>query len=163
MGIGKIRALPHISGDAPKILASATPHTCVHCAASQIRKAGHSSTMDAPSAEPGDLHVDLKGPFPLSTAGKFRYAAFFTDEYTRMVFAEYLHDKSEVIEATQRVMAKFNALVGTPWTRRVWLFLDLVCDACTVITKEAWNPSSSNHSELASSCTLLRARRMITI
>ena len=42
------------------------------------------------------------------------YPTFFTDEHTRIVFVEFLHDKSEVIEATQRVMAKFNALVGTP-------------------------------------------------
>ena len=46
--------------------------------------------------------------------GKFRYAAFVIDEYSRFVFVEFLHDKSEVIEATKRVMAKFNALVGTP-------------------------------------------------
>ena len=69
--------------------------------------------MDAPDPEPGILHVDLKGPFPLSVTGKFRYAAFFIDEYSRFVFVEFLHDKSEVIEATKRSMAKFNSLVGT--------------------------------------------------
>ena len=69
--------------------------------------------MDTPDPEPGILHVDLKGPFPLSVTGKFRYAAFFIDEYSRFVFVEFLHDKSEVIEATKRSMAKFNSLVGT--------------------------------------------------
>jgi hypothetical protein len=113
MGVNKVRALPHVSGDAPKILGSAIPCTCVHCAAAQIRRAGHSGSMDAPDPEPGILHVDLKGPFPLSVTGKFRYAAFFIDEYSRFVFVEFLHDKSEVIEATKRSMAKFNSLVGT--------------------------------------------------
>ena len=101
-------------GDAPKILGSAIPCTCVHCAAAQIRRAGHSRHMDTPDPEPGILHIDLKGPFPLSVAGKFRYAAFVIDEHSRFVFVEFLHDKSEVIDATKRVMAKFNALVGTP-------------------------------------------------
>ena len=114
MGINKIRAMPHVSGDAPKILASAVPNPCVHCAAAQIRKAGHSGTLDAPEPEPGVLHVDLKGPFPLSMTGKYRYVAFYIDEYSRFVFSEFLHDKSEVIEATKRVIAKFNSLVGTP-------------------------------------------------
>ena len=50
--------------------------------------------------------------------GKFRYAAFFIDEHSRFVFVEFLHDKSEVVEATKRVMAKFNALVGTPVDER---------------------------------------------
>ena len=79
LGVNKIRALPHVSNDAPKILASAIPGSCVHCATAQIRRASHSSAMDAPAPEPGDLHVDLKGPFPLSTHGKYRYGAFFTD------------------------------------------------------------------------------------
>ena len=114
LGVNKIRALPHVSADAPKILGSAIPSTCIHCAAAQIRRAGHSSTMDTPDPEPGILHVDLKGPFPLSVAGKFRYAAFYIDEHCRFVFIEFLHDKSEVIDSTKRVMAKFNALVGTP-------------------------------------------------
>ena len=114
MGINKIRAMPHVSGDAPKVLASAIPNSCVHCAASQIRKAGHSGSMDTPEPEPGVLHVDLKGPFPISMSGKFRYVAFYIDEYSRFVFSEFLHDKSEVIDATKRVIAKFNALVGTP-------------------------------------------------
>jgi len=70
--------------------------------------------MDTPDPEPGILHIDLKGPFPLSVTGKYRYAAFVIDEYSRFVFVEFLHDKSEVIEATKRVIAKFNALVGTP-------------------------------------------------
>ena len=65
MGVNKVRALPHVSGDAPKILGSAIPCTCVHCAAAQIRRAGHSGAMDTPDPEPGILHVDLKGPFPL--------------------------------------------------------------------------------------------------
>ena len=114
MGINKIRSLPHVSNDAPKILGSAVPCSCVHCAAAQIRRAGHSGAMDTPDPEPGVLHIDLKGPFPLSVSGKFRYAAFVIDEYSRFVFVEFLHDKSEVIEATKRIMAKFNALVGTP-------------------------------------------------
>ena len=114
MGVNKIRALPHVSSDAPKILGSAIPCTCVHCAASQIRRAGHSGAMNTPDPEPGVLHIDLKGPFPLSVTGKYRYAAFVIDEYSRFVFVEFLHDKSEVIEATKRVIAKFNALVGTP-------------------------------------------------
>ena len=114
MGVNKIRALPHVSSDAPKILGSAIPCTCVHCAASQIRRAGHSGAMDTPDPEPGILHIDLKGPFPLSVTGKYRYAAFVIDEYSRFVFVEFLRDKSEVIEATKRVIAKFNALVGTP-------------------------------------------------
>ena len=82
MGVNKIRSLPHVSGDAPKILGSAVPCSCVHCAAAQIRRAGHSGAMDTPDPEPGILHIDLKGPFPLSVTGKFRYAAFVIDEYS---------------------------------------------------------------------------------
>ena len=108
MGVNKIRALPHVSSDAPKILGSAIPCTCVHCAASQIRRAGHSGAMDTPDPEPGILHIDLKGPFPLSVTGKYRYAAFVIDEHSRFVFVEFLHDKSEVIEATKRVIAKLG-------------------------------------------------------
>ena len=103
MGVNKIRSLPHVSGDAPKILGSAIPCTCVHCAAAQIRRAGHSGAMDTPDPEPGILHIDLKGPFPLSVTGKFRYAAFVIDEHSRFVFVEFLHDKSEVIDATASV------------------------------------------------------------
>jgi len=56
-GVNKLRVLPHTSGDAPKILTSAvagfqsTAH--VHCAAAQIRRAGHSSTLSTPDPEPG--------------------------------------------------------------------------------------------------------------
>ena len=114
LGVNKIRALPHVTNDAPKVLASAVPGSCVHCATAQIRRASHSSTMDSPAPEPGELHLDLKGPFPLSVTGKFRYAAFFIDEHSRFVFVDFLHDKSEVIEATKRAIAKFNATVGTP-------------------------------------------------
>ena len=56
----------------------------------QIRRAGHSGAMDTPDPEPGILHIDLKGPFPLSVTGKFRYAAFVIDEYSRFVFVEFL-------------------------------------------------------------------------
>ena len=65
LGVNKIRALPHVTGDAPKILASAVPGSCVHCAAAQIRLSGHSGTLNAPEPEPGALHIDLKGPFPM--------------------------------------------------------------------------------------------------
>ena len=50
----------------------------------------------------------------MSVNGKFRYAMIFVDEHSRYVFIAFLRDKSEVMEATRLVIAKFNALVGTP-------------------------------------------------
>ena len=44
LGVNKIRALPHVTGDAPKILASAVPGSCVHCAAAQERTWPHRSS-----------------------------------------------------------------------------------------------------------------------
>ena len=39
---------------------------------------------------------------------------FAIDAHTRYVFVDFLKSKAEVIDATKRVMAKFDAIVGTP-------------------------------------------------
>ena len=50
-----------------------------------------------------------------SLYGKFKYARFFIDEHSRFVIVEFLKNKSEVIDATKRAIAKFNASsVGVP-------------------------------------------------
>ena len=50
----------------------------------------------------------------VSRFGGYRYAAFFIDEYSRFVTVEFLKTKDEVINATKRAIAKFDALVGVP-------------------------------------------------
>ena len=60
MGHAKIKALPHACADAPKLLSSAQPCTCPHCAQANIKKASHSGSLDTPADRPGKLHVDLK-------------------------------------------------------------------------------------------------------
>jgi hypothetical protein len=112
-GIDKIRALHHCSSDAPRNLTSAPKHDCVWCAAARITKASHSGSLHTPSAEPGILHIDVKGPFPPSIHGN-RYAIFFTEEVTRFVFFEAMKTKDECINATERAIAAFNATVGSP-------------------------------------------------
>ena len=79
-----------------------------------MKRTAHAGHLSAPNPEPGDLHVDLKEMRVASTYGKFRYAAFFIDEYSRYVIVEFLKNKGEVIEATKRAIAKFDALVGVP-------------------------------------------------
>jgi hypothetical protein len=60
------------------------------------------------------LHVDLKEMKHVSRFGGYRYAAFFIDEYSRFVTVEFLKTKDEVINATKRAIAKFDAPVGIP-------------------------------------------------
>ena len=112
--VAKIRATVHTSADAPINLASAPPISCVHCASAQMRRTAHSGHLHVPTPEPGDLHVDLKEMKYASRFGGYRYAAFFIDEYSRFVTVEFLKTKDEVINATKRAIAKFDALVGIP-------------------------------------------------
>ena len=112
--VAKIRATVHTSADAPMNLASAPPVSCVHCASAQMRRTAHSGHLHVPTPEPGDLHVDLKEMRNVSRFGGYRYAAFFIDEYSRFVTVEFLKTKDEVINATKRAIAKFDALVGVP-------------------------------------------------
>ena len=85
---------------------------CVHCASAQMRRTAHSGHLHTPPPEPGDLHVDLKEMKHVSLFGGYRYAAFFIDEHSRFVMVEFLKNKTEVIDATKRAIAKFDALVG---------------------------------------------------
>ena len=43
----------------------------------------------------------------------YRYVVF-ANEYTRYVFVEFVKLKSEAAAAVQRIVAAFNATVGTP-------------------------------------------------
>ena len=88
--------------------------TSVHSAAARIRKAAHPGKLHASVAEPGDLHIDLKGPFPPSLCGKFQYAVIAIDQHTRYVFIAFIRNKSEAPEAVKKIIAEFNAIVGTP-------------------------------------------------
>jgi len=114
LGLVKRRALAHTTADAPKSLSASPPITDVHAAQAEIKAAAHSGSLDTTCAEPGELDFDAKGPFPLSKCGGYRWAAFFIDRHTRFVFVEFCKTKEEFIEATKRVMAKFNAIVGVP-------------------------------------------------
>ncbi len=110
--MGRIRAAPSNTSDAPKNLTSAPNVSCVHCAAANIRKASHSGALQTPAPVLGKLCFDLKGPMEPSIGGAI-YAAFWIDEYSRKVFTDTLKSKSEVLSACKRVIAKFNATVGT--------------------------------------------------
>ena len=116
LGVDKLRALAHTTVDAPKVLASATATarttSCTSCAAARIRRGAHSGTLSAPAPEPGVLHIDLK-ELVLSIGG-YRYVAFAIDEHARYAFVQFLKHKSEVVEASKRIVAEFEALVGTP-------------------------------------------------
>ena len=79
LGVDKLRASPHTTVDAPRVLASASAvPPSVASATARIRKAPHSTTLSAPSPEPGVLHVDLK-ELVLSIGG-YRYVVFAIDE-----------------------------------------------------------------------------------
>ena len=113
LGVGKIRAAPYTTADAPRVLASASavpPSAAV--AAARIRRAPHSTTLSAPAPEPGVLHVDLK-ELVLSIGG-YRYVVFAIDEHSRFVFIDFIKLKSDVANAVKRIVAAFNATVGTP-------------------------------------------------
>ena len=113
LSVDKLRASPHTTVDAPRVLASASAvPPSVASATARIRKAPHSTTLSAPSPEPGVLHVDLK-ELVLSIGG-YRYVVFAIDEYSRYVFIEFIRLKSDVANAVKRIMAAFNATVGTP-------------------------------------------------
>ena len=114
LSVVKIRNFPNTAADATKNLSSAPKVTCVPCARAEIRAASHSGKMDTSVAQPGDLHVDMKGPYPRSVTGGFCYALFFIDQHTRYVMVEFIKTKDEVLNATKRAMAKFDALVGVP-------------------------------------------------
>ena len=90
----------------------------VHSAAARIRKAVHPGKLHTSVAEPGDLHIDLKGPFPPSLCGKFQYAVIAIDQHTRYVFIAFIQNKSEAPEAVKKIIAEFNATVGTPKEKR---------------------------------------------
>ena len=110
--MAKIRALPHTTSDAPKVLASAPAVSCDSCAQARIKRESHSGTLTAPAPEPGVLHLDLKEMI-LSTGG-YRYIVFLIDEHARFVFYDFVKRKSEVIASVQRGIAAFHATVGTP-------------------------------------------------
>ena len=114
LGTAKIRKLADITSDAPKNVTSSPNVTSVHSAAARIRKAAHPGKLHASAAEPGDLHIDLKGPFPPSLCGKFQYAVIAIDQHTRYVFVAFIQNKSEAPEAVKKIIAEFNATVGTP-------------------------------------------------
>merc|ERR1711965_217732 len=111
LGVDKIRSLPHVSSDAPRIRLPESRTPCVHCAAAQIKKSSHSGHMNTPSPSPGVLHTDLKQLKSRSSGGAL-YAMYFIDEHTRYVWVEFLKAKSDVTSAALRVIAKFNASVG---------------------------------------------------
>ena len=113
LGVDKLRATPHTTADAPRVLASASavpPSAAV--AAARIKRAPHSSTLSAPAPEPGVLHLDLK-ELVLSVGG-YRYVVFAIDEHSRYVLIDFIKLKSEVADSVKRIVAAFNATVGTP-------------------------------------------------
>ena len=111
-GIDKIRALPHTTTDAPKVLASANAVCpCDSCAQANIKRKSHSGSLSAPAPEPGVLHFDLKEM--VVSIGGFRYIVFLIDEHSRYVFYDYIKLKSEAQAAVQRCIAAFEATVGT--------------------------------------------------
>ena len=63
----------------------------------------------------GRFQVDLKGIMIRSIQNYF-YAMFFVEEYSRYVYVEFLHNKTEreLTEATMRVISRFNKDVGVP-------------------------------------------------
>ena len=113
LSVDKIRASPHTTSDAPRVLASASavPPSAASASA-RIRRTPHSTTLSAPSPEPGVLHVDLK-ELVLSIGG-YRYVVFAIDEFSRYVFIDFLKLKSEAADAVKRITAAFHATVGTP-------------------------------------------------
>ena len=114
LGTAKTRKLADVTSDAPKNVTSSPNVTSVHSAAARIRKAAHPGKLHASAAEPCDLHIDLKGPFPPSLCGKFQYAVIAIDQHTRYVFIAFIRNKSEAPEAVKKIIAEFNATVGTP-------------------------------------------------
>ena len=113
LGVNHMRALPTVARDATANLSGASACTCPHCAVAQAKKPPHSGNLPTPAPTPGKIHMDLKGPFPRSVGG-FMYAAFFIDEHTRYIWVEPLKAKSEAASAFRRVVAHFDATVGTP-------------------------------------------------
>ena len=111
-GVDKIRASAHTCSDVPKNVGSATAVTCDACALARIKRASHSGTLSAPAPEPGLLHIDIK-EMVLSKGG-YRYIVFAIDEYSRYVFYDIIKLKSEAGASVERLMAAFNATVGTP-------------------------------------------------
>ncbi|KOO32538.1 retrotransposon like protein, partial [Chrysochromulina tobinii] len=109
-GIHKIKACVHASKDGPKNLGAAVQPTCLDCAATRIKAAAHSGRRE-PCTEPGTLHIDLK-EFARSYGG-YQYALIAVDEHTRYIFTQCLRHKSEALDAVKRVVAEFNAIVGT--------------------------------------------------
>ena len=95
-----------------KNLTSYRGSACVDCPLANIHKASHSGSLHAPAERPGKLHVDLL-QLDLSIQG-YRYAGIFIDEYTRHVWIRFLKHKSEIVQATELVIAEFRATVGTP-------------------------------------------------
>jgi hypothetical protein len=108
--IHKIKACVHASKDGPKNLGTAVQPTCLDCAATRIKAAAHSGRRE-PCTEPGTLHIDLK-EFARSYGG-YQYALIAVDEHTRYIFTQCLRQKSEALDAVKRVVAEFNAIVGT--------------------------------------------------
>jgi hypothetical protein len=111
-GVAKIRALPHTTSDAPKVLASASAVSCDSCAQARIKRESHSGSLAAPAPEPGVLHLDLK-EMVISTGG-YRYIVFLIDEHSRFVFYDFVKRKSEVMASVLRGISAFHATVGTP-------------------------------------------------
>jgi hypothetical protein len=113
LGVDKIRAAPNTTSDAPRILASASavpPNAAV--AAARIRRMPHSTTLTAPAPEPGVLHIDLKEL--VVSIGGYRYVVFAIDEHSRFVFVDFIKVKSDVANSAKRLIAAFEATVGTP-------------------------------------------------
>ena len=73
----------------------------------------HGDTLHTPAARPGKLHIGLKGPLIKSIQG-YEYIAFFIDEHTRYVWAQFLKTKDDLLDSIKLVQANFNATVHTP-------------------------------------------------
>ena len=114
IGVDKLRATPHTTADAPRVLASASavPPPSAAVVSARIRRAPHSSTLSAPAPEPGVIHIDLKEL--VISIGGFRYVVFAIDEHSRYVFIDFIKHKSDVDGAVKRIIAAFDATVGTP-------------------------------------------------
>jgi hypothetical protein len=112
MGVDKLRALAHMTRDVPKNLSHAPACSCEACASARIKRTSHSGTLAAPAPEPGVLHVDLK-ELKVDSEG-YRYVVFAIDEYSRYVFVDFIKNKSDAMSSIKRIIAAFNATVGTP-------------------------------------------------
>ena len=83
LGVGRMRALPSITADAPSNLGKARASTSPFMVTANATKRAHTESRYMESQSGRLIHLDIAGPLLESRIGRFRYLMLLIDDSTR--------------------------------------------------------------------------------